>query len=54
MNEEMAPWVLIEGPAPGSAEFLGRWLLAAADADREYAGIGLIKNAVPTNETGRL
>src|ERR1700757_760495 len=28
------PWVLIEGPAPGSAEFLGRWLLAAVEADR--------------------
>jgi hypothetical protein len=30
-----SPWVLVEGPAPGSAEFLGRWLLAAAEADRE-------------------
>jgi hypothetical protein len=27
-------WVLIEGPGPGDAEFLGRWLLAAAVADR--------------------
>jgi hypothetical protein len=27
-------WVLIEGPAPGDAHFLGRWLLAAAEADR--------------------
>lgn len=27
-------WVLIEGPAPGDAEFLGRWLLAATVADR--------------------
>ena len=27
-------WVLIEGPAPGAAEFLGRWLLAAVRADR--------------------
>jgi len=38
MNEEEAaesPWILVEGPAPGSAEFLGRWLLAAAHADRE-------------------
>jgi hypothetical protein len=27
-------WVLIEGPAPGDADFLGRWLLAAAEADK--------------------
>jgi len=27
-------WVLIEGPAPGDAQFLGRWLLAAAEADK--------------------
>jgi hypothetical protein len=27
-------WVLVEGPAPGEAEFLGRWLLAAAAVDR--------------------
>ena len=27
-------WVLVEGPAPGEAEFLGRWLLAAVDADK--------------------
>jgi hypothetical protein len=27
-------WVLIEGPGPGAAEFLGRWLLAAVEADR--------------------
>jgi hypothetical protein len=27
-------WVLIEGPAPGDAHFLGRWLLAAAEADK--------------------
>jgi hypothetical protein len=36
MNEKMPAerlWVLIEGPAPGDAEFLGRWLLAAANAD---------------------
>jgi hypothetical protein len=29
MNEDMAtglPWVLIEGPGPGDADFLGRWL----------------------------
>jgi hypothetical protein len=25
--------VLVEGPGPGEAEFLGRWLLAAAGAD---------------------
>jgi hypothetical protein len=30
-----APWVLVEGPAPGEAEFLGGWLLAASQADRE-------------------
>lgn len=35
MNEEMAPWVVVEGPAPGSAEFLRRWQLAVAAADRE-------------------
>jgi hypothetical protein len=50
MNDEMAPWVLIEGPAPGSAEFLGRWLLAAADADRElhdqYARNPLLKQQI--------
>jgi hypothetical protein len=27
-------WVLVEGPGPDDAEFLGRWLLAAAAADR--------------------
>ncbi|MGY3239954.1 hypothetical protein ACVMAJ_006844 [Bradyrhizobium sp. USDA 4448] len=27
-------WVVIEGPGPGDAEFLGRWLLAATVADR--------------------
>jgi hypothetical protein len=26
--------VLVEGPGPGEAEFIGRWLLAAAAADR--------------------
>jgi hypothetical protein len=37
MNEEMAAellWVLVEGPGPGDAEFLGRWLLAAVEADQ--------------------
>jgi hypothetical protein len=37
MNEEMAAellWVLVEGPGPGAAEFLGRWLLAAVQADQ--------------------
>ena len=37
MNDEIAaeaPWVLVEGPGPGDAEFLGRWLLAAVEADR--------------------
>ena len=37
MNDETAadaPWVLVEGPRPGDAEFLGRWLLAAVEADR--------------------
>ena len=28
-------WVLVEGPAPDDAAFLGHWLLAAVDADRE-------------------
>src|SRR6266566_8579085 len=38
MNEGMAAellWVLVEGPGPGDAEFLGRWLLAAVEADQE-------------------
>jgi hypothetical protein len=26
-------WVLVEGPGPGDALFLGSWLLAAAKAD---------------------
>jgi hypothetical protein len=26
-------WVLVEGPEPGDAGFLGHWLLAAVDAD---------------------
>ena len=26
-------WVLVEGPGPGDAGFLGHWLLAAVDAD---------------------
>ena len=37
MNDEIAaeaPWVLVEGPRPGDAEFLGRWLLAAVEADQ--------------------
>lgn len=38
MDENVAhdgpTWVLIEGPGPGDAEFLGCWLLAAAVADR--------------------
>lgn len=33
-NLEDDPWVLVEGPGPGDAEFLGRWLLAAAAADK--------------------
>ncbi len=33
-NLEDDPWVLVEGPSPGDAEFLGRWLLAAAAADQ--------------------
>jgi hypothetical protein len=36
MNDEMAGellWVLVEGPGAGDAEFLGRWLLAAVEAD---------------------
>jgi hypothetical protein len=27
-------WVLIEGPRLGDAQFLGKWLLAAAKADK--------------------
>lgn len=27
-------WVIVEGPAPGDAHFLGQWLLAAAEADK--------------------
>jgi hypothetical protein len=36
MGDEIAaeaPWVLVEGPEPGDAEFLERWLLAAVQAD---------------------
>lgn len=33
-NLEDDPWVLVEGPGPGNAEFIGRWLLAAAAADQ--------------------
>ncbi len=32
-----APWVLVEGPGPGDAEFLGRWLLAAVEAEKQLA-----------------
>jgi hypothetical protein len=28
-------WVLVEGPGPGEAGFLGRWLLAADEADQK-------------------
>src|SRR5712671_6354773 len=37
MTDQDAPkqhWVLVEGPAPGDADFLGRWLLAAAEAEK--------------------
>jgi hypothetical protein len=37
MNDENAAkqhWVLVEGPAPGDAHFVGQWLLAVAEADR--------------------
>jgi hypothetical protein len=30
---EKPHWALVEGPAPGETEFLGRWLLAAVEAD---------------------
>jgi hypothetical protein len=33
MTDHKQHWVLVEGPAPGDAQFLGRWLLAAARAD---------------------
>ena len=31
---EKPHWALVEGPGPGEAEFLGRWLLAAIEADK--------------------
>ena len=34
MTDLKQHWVLVEGPAPGDAQFLGRWLLAAARADK--------------------
>ncbi len=37
MNEKLDAellWILVEGPGPGEAECLGRWLLAAVEADR--------------------
>lgn len=34
LGYEKPTWVVIEGPGPGDAEFLGRWLLAAPFADR--------------------
>jgi hypothetical protein len=36
MNEDTSKhqWVLVEGPAPGAADFLGRWLMKAAAADK--------------------
>jgi hypothetical protein len=37
MSEDMTaelPCVLVEGPGPGDAQFLGRWLVAAAGADQ--------------------
>jgi hypothetical protein len=33
-NADEFGWVLVEGPGPGAADFLGRWLLAAVRADR--------------------
>lgn len=33
-HESTKHWVLIEGPEPGDAQFLGQWLLAAAKADK--------------------
>ena len=37
MDDDMAAerlWVLVEGPEPGDAGFLGHWLLAADEADQ--------------------
>ena len=34
MTDLKQHWVLVEGPAPGDAQFLGRWLLEAARADK--------------------
>jgi hypothetical protein len=33
-NASKKHWVLIEGPAPGDAQFLGQWLLTVAKADK--------------------
>jgi hypothetical protein len=33
-NDCKKHWVLVEGPKPGDAQFLGEWLLAAAKADK--------------------
>lgn len=37
MNEVTSKqfWVLVEGPAPGAADFLGRWLMMAAETDKQ-------------------
>ena len=33
-NDSKKHWILVEGPRPGDAQFLGQWLLAAAKADK--------------------
>jgi hypothetical protein len=55
-NDEMARellWVLVEGPGPGEAEFLGRWLLAAVQADQALQE-HLKKNPALKHQIGRL
>jgi hypothetical protein len=39
MTDLKQHWVLVEGPAPGDTQFLGRWLLAADRADKLLRGL---------------
>jgi hypothetical protein len=62
MDEDVAydnpNWVLIEGPGPGDAEFLGRWLLAATVADRtleeQFKSNASLRDRIATLEIIRL
>lgn len=51
-------WVLIEGPGPGDAEFLGRWLLAAVAADQvleeHFRNNGGLRDRITTLEIIRI